>query len=77
MAEDNGAILAINGDYYGTQERGYVLRNGVLYRNIADRNQEDLVIYQDGSFEVINESKISADTLAENSAQQILSFGPA
>jgi len=39
IAEDNNAILAINGDYYGSQERGYVLRNGVLYRNISDRNQ--------------------------------------
>ena len=77
MAEENGAILAINGDYYGSQERGYVLRNGVLYRNIADRNQEDLVIYRDGSFAIITESQTSADTLAENGAQQILSFGPA
>ena len=77
IAEDNNAILAINGDYYGSQERGYVLRNGVLYRNISDRNQEDLVIYQDGSFEIITESEISADTLAENGAEHILSFGPA
>lgn len=76
-AEDNGAILAINGDYYGSQERGYVLRNGILYRNAADRNQEDLVIYKDGSFEIITESEIPADTLAKNGAEQILSFGPA
>ena len=33
IAANNNAILAINGDYYGTQERGYVLRNGVLYRS--------------------------------------------
>lgn len=77
MAEANGAILAINGDYYGSQERGYVLRNGVLYRSAADRDQEDLVIYGDGSFAIITEGKTSADTLAENGAQQILSFGPA
>ena len=31
IAESAGAILAINGDYYGSQEEGYVLRNGVLY----------------------------------------------
>ena len=77
MAADNSAILAVNGDYYGSQEKGYVLRNGILYRNIADRNQEDLVIYKDGSFGIINESEISADTLAGNNAEQILSFGPA
>ena len=35
------------------------------------------MIYQDGSFEIITESEISADTLAENGAEHILSFGPA
>ena len=77
MASDNNAILAINGDYYGAQERGYVLRNGVLYRNTVDRSTEDLVIYDDGSFEIINESKISANELLQKGAKQILSFGPA
>ena len=49
-AEANDAIFAVNGDYYGAQEKGYVLRNGVLYRDSVDKNQEDLVIYEDGSF---------------------------
>lgn len=76
MAENNEAILAINGDYYGAQQKGYVLRNGVLYRETADKNQEDLVIYGDGSFEIITESEVSAQSLYEKGAQQILSFGP-
>jgi len=43
QAANAGAILAINGDYYGAQERGYVLRNGVLdtnglLRKIADED---------------------------------------
>ncbi len=76
-ADSVGAILAINGDYYGAQERGYVIRNGVIYRNTADSNQEDLVIYSDGSFEIINESEISAEELLENGAVNVLSFGPA
>lgn len=77
IAEDNNAILSINGDYYGTREKGYVLRNGVLYRSTADSDQEDLVIYKDGSFEIVTEKKVSASDLAEKGAQQILSFGPA
>lgn len=76
ISKENNAILAINGDYYGTQERGYVLRNGQLYRKAAKEDQEDLVIYQDGSFEIITEESISADTLLANGAQQVLSFGP-
>lgn len=76
-AESAGAILAINGDNYGSQERGYVLRNGILYRSSAKSGQEDLVIYKDGSFEIINESEVSAEELLANGAVQILSFGPA
>ena len=77
IAEDNDAILAINGDFYGTQERGYVIKNGVLYRSTASDGQEDLVIYEDGSFEIINESEVSAEDLIADGAVQTLSFGPA
>jgi len=77
MAESNNAVLAINGDYYGAQEKGYVLRNGVIYRNTAEKGQEDLVIYEDGSFEIIVEDEITAEELLEKGAVQILSFGPA
>ena len=77
IAESVNAILAINGDYYGVQEEGYVLRNGVLYRNTVASGQVDLVIYDDGSFAIINEEDVTAEELLENGAQQILSFGPA
>lgn len=76
-AERAGAILAINGDYYGAQESGYVIRNGVLYRDTAKSGNEDLVIYEDGSFEIICEDDISAEELLENGAQNVLAFGPA
>lgn len=33
IAQEVQAILAINGDFYGSRESGYVLRNGVLYRD--------------------------------------------
>lgn len=77
IAESNGAILAINGDYYGSQRKGYVLRNGTLYRDTAVQGKEDLVIWQDGSFSIITEGEISAAALLEQGAEQILSFGPA
>lgn len=77
IAESNDAILAINGDYYGARESGYVLRNGILYRSEAGKNREDLVIYEDGSFDIINESEVAAEELLEDGAVQILSFGPA
>lgn len=77
MAENAGAILAVNGDYYGAQETGYVLRNGVLYRDSAESGQEDLVIYEDGSFQIITEDEVSAEELLADGAKEILSFGPA
>ena len=76
IADSVNAILAINGDYYGVQEAGYVLKNGVVYRNTAS-NREDLVIYKDGSFKIINEKDVSLEDLVEDGAYNILSFGPA
>lgn len=77
IAKTNNAILAINGDYYGVQNNGYVLKNGVIYRNISNYNKEDLVIYDNGTFEFINESDISLEELLASGAKEILSFGPA
>ncbi|MBR6681815.1 MAG: phosphodiester glycosidase family protein [Clostridia bacterium] len=76
MAKSANAIIAINGDFYGSRERGYVLRNGTLYRSTPAKDQEDLVIYKDGSFEIITESSVSANTLLDKGAEQIFSFGP-
>ena len=77
IAESVGAVLAINGDFYGAQEKGYVIRNGELYRDTALANQGDLVIYKDGSFGIINESSVTAADLISKGAVQTLSFGPA
>lgn len=76
IAEDVNAILAVNGDFYGAQESGYVIRNGVLYRDTAADDRQDLVIYEDGSFEVVEESEVTAQELLDKGAWQVLSFGP-
>ncbi len=76
IAASVNAVFAVNGDFYGAQETGYVIRNGVLYRNTAKKNQEDLVILKDGSFIIINESDVTAEELMEMGAVQVLSFGP-
>lgn len=77
-AQSVNAVLAVNGDYYGARDAGYVIRNGQLLRSDSqDANQEDLVIYQDGSFEVIREGDITAQELLNKGAVQVLSFGPA
>ena len=82
IAQDSNAILAINGDFYGFRNKGYVMRNGYLYRETAQQGrqgnsrQEDLVIYEDGHMDVIEENEVAAQTLKDSGASQIFSFGP-
>lgn len=75
MAEENNAVLAINGDYYGARQSGYVIRNGVVYRNQGN-NGEDMVISKDGTLSFISESDTTTDSLIQKQAWQVLSFGP-
>ena len=77
-AAENNAILAVNGDYYGANSTGYVIRNGVVYRDTVreDSSNGDLAIYKDGSFKVIYEDEISADQLVEDGVVNLLAFGP-
>ncbi|MDO4872371.1 MAG: phosphodiester glycosidase family protein [bacterium] len=77
MAESNSAIFAINGDYYGANSSGYVIKNGVLYRESArSSDYQDLVIYQDGSFDVVKESEQTAQDLVKSGVVQSFAFGP-
>ena len=78
-ATDNNAILAVNGDYYGANSTGYVIRNGVVYRDTVreDSSNGDLAIYKDGSFKIIYEDQISADKLVKDGVVNLLAFGPA
>lgn len=75
MAEENNAVLAINGDYYGARQSGYVIRNGVVYRSQGSSG-EDMVISKDGSLSFISESDTTTDSLMQKQAWQVLSFGP-
>ena len=77
-ATDNNAILAINGDYYGANSTGYVIRNGVVYRDTVRENSNngDLAIYKDGSFKIMYEDQISAEQLVKDGVVNLLAFGP-
>lgn len=68
----------MNGDYYGANSTGYVIRNGVVYRDTVreDSSNGDLAIYKDGSFKIIYEDEISADQLVKGGVVNLLAFGP-
>ena len=78
-AADNDAILAVNGDYYGANSSGYVIRNGVVYRDTVRENSSngDLAIYKDGSFKIIYEDQISGEQLVKDGVVNLMAFGPA
>lgn len=77
-AAENNAILAVNGDYYGANSSGYVIRNGVVYRDSVreDASNGDLAIYKDGSFKIIYEDQVSAEQLVQDGVVNLLAFGP-
>ncbi len=77
MAEENDAVLAINGDYYGAQETGYVIRNGVVYRDTAAKDTDICCIYADGTMQIRNTADVTAQELADEGVWQAFSFGPA
>jgi len=75
IAEENNAIFAINGDYYGFRDDGIIIRNGVIYRD--DPARIGLAFYTDGSMQVYDETQTSAAELLANGVWNTLSFGPA
>lgn len=74
MAEENEAILAISGDYYGNQSRGVVIRNGTVYRKSI--NGDVCVLYLDGTLQTYDKRDFSIDEALEKGVYQAWSFGP-
>lgn len=77
MAAAHKAILAVNGDYYGFRDTGFVLRNGVLYRGAGRGNSgEALLIDAAGNLSVADETRLSDKEVQAQGIRQVLSFGP-
>lgn len=76
-AADVGALLAVNGDYYGFRGGGIVIRDGVLYRDKPQPNIHLLIIDANGDLRIENESEVDAPALIEQGVFHTLSFGPA
>ncbi len=80
IAERNGAILAVNGDYYNYKEdNGTVIRNGVLYRD-KKSTRDHLLIDKEGNFSVVYKRDYEpghGQEWIDNGIVQSLVFGPA
>jgi exopolysaccharide biosynthesis protein len=74
IAEDNNAVFAINGDYYGFRDTRIVIRNGVVFRDEGAR--QGLAFYRDGTVKVYDETATTAEQLLADGVWNTLSFGP-
>ena len=75
IAADHGAVLAVNGDYYGFRDTGIVIRNGIVYRDEPART--GIAFYLDGTARIYDETATSAQELLDAGVWNTLSFGPA
>ena len=74
IAAEQGAVFAINGDYYGFRETGIVIRNGVIFRDEGART--GLALYRDGTMALYDETTTTAEQLVAGGVWNTLSFGP-
>jgi len=81
MAKRMNAVVAINGDYYSGRAGRYVLRQGQVFREAMDENQDLLLNDDEGYFHIIlaeekpaNMNRTVIDGKRVNNA---LCFGPA
>ena len=77
-AAANNAIFAINGDFYGFRDTGLIIRNGILYRDVARSSPDNqaLILNEDGNLTIVTEGAISGTTLIDEGVLQSFSFGP-
>ncbi len=73
IARQKKAVLAINGDYSGTNS-GPVVRNGVMYRE--EIYQDSLVLSYDGSMNTYTAQTIDMEKIKQDGAYQVWTFGP-
>lgn len=80
MAKSVNAVVAIGGDYYMDRTKGYIVRQGNVYRTKLFKTLDILLIDQNADFHIIqanDEEALSA--LLESGVQPInvFNFGPA
>lgn len=78
MAMNNQAILAFNGDFYGSRDDGLIIRNGVFYRDQPRKapDNRSLLINNQGDFIFVTEGAVDGSSYLEKGVVHSLSFGP-
>jgi exopolysaccharide biosynthesis protein len=75
IANDNHAVFAVSGDYYGAREQGVVVRDGVLYRDVMG---DDICLLKgDGTLNIYEKSEFNTLSMLNDTVWQAWAFGPA
>jgi exopolysaccharide biosynthesis protein len=74
MAEENGAVFAVNSDSCSVEDYGIIVRYGEIYRDILAADH--LAVYGDGSLKTFPDRNISAEYLTKRGAVHTFVFGP-
>ncbi len=77
IAAKHNAIIAISGDYYATDQRGPIVRNGVWYRKTARGDEDVCTLGYDGILRVYTEGDKKGAALLGTELYQCWMFGPA
>ena len=75
LAQANGALFAVSGDYFKNSSIGFIVRDGELYRDESTPN-DICLLYLDGSMEILEGEGFSPDYAIEKQVWQAWSFGP-
>lgn len=75
IAEQNAAVVAINGDYCTNQTEGFLVRNGQVY--LTEQTTADIcVLYYDGRMETYAPDEYLVDEVLGDRPYQVWKFGP-
>ena len=76
MAQENNAVLAINGDYFSYHRTGVVVRNGVILREQPVATRDTLIIDENGDFTILTKNTRKEWEEHRDGAVQAFCFGP-
>lgn len=80
MAKNVNAVVAIGGDYYMDRTKGYIVRQGNVYRTTLFKTLDILLIDQNADFHIVRAGdKDALSALLESGVQpvNVFNFGPA
>ena len=76
IANENGAVLALSGDFFSYHNEGIVMRNGVLLRNQPVKSRDTLLIDRNGDFSILHPTTREAFDQVRENVREAFCFGP-